>query len=79
MEKLVLRYHWYIPYEADGDEIIPFEYESKEQAFVDFMELRENTDWEFYFLGKRFEVGATKDAQFFTLEEWFERYKLKTR
>jgi hypothetical protein len=43
------------------------------------MELRENTDWEFRFLGERFEVDDTEDVEFFTLEEWFERYKLKTR
>jgi len=79
MEKLVLRYHWCDPYVAEGDVIIPFEYESKEQAFVDFMELRENTDWEFRFLGERFEVDDTEDVEFFTLEEWFEKYKLKTR
>ena len=77
MQKLVLRYHWYIPHEADGDVILPFEYESKELAFVDFMELREDAEWEFEFLGQRFDVNDTEDVHFFTLEEWFEKYKLK--
>ena len=77
MEKLVLRYHWVFPYEAEGDVILPFEYESKEQAFVDFMELREDAEWEFEFLRQRFDVNDTEDVEFFTLDEWFERYKLK--
>jgi hypothetical protein len=77
MEKLVLRYYWYIPYEAGGEVNHPFEYESKEQAFVDFMELREDAEWDFEFLGQIFDVNDTEDVQFFTLEEWFERYKLK--
>lgn len=77
MEKLILRYHLYIPYEADGDEIIPFEYESKEQAYVDFMEMVEKTEWEVEFLGRFIEVKFAKDAQIFTLDEWFEKYKVK--
>ncbi len=77
MEKLVLRYHWCVPYEADGDETIPFEYESKEQAFVDFHELREGSIWEFEFLGENFNPSDTANVEFLTLEEWFERYKLK--
>ena len=77
MEKLILRYHWYIPYEAGGDEIIPFEYESKEQAYVDFMEMVEKAEWEVEFLGERIDVKFAKNAQFFTLDEWFEYYKLK--
>lgn len=76
MEKLVLRYHWYVPYEADGDEIIPFEYESKEQAYVDFMEMVEKAEWNVEFLGKNIEAQFAKDAEFFTLDEWFEKYKI---
>jgi hypothetical protein len=79
MQKLVLRYHWYTLDEASGDVILPFEYESKEQAFVDFNTLRDQriAEWDFEFLGQSFNVSDTEDVHLFTLEEWFERYKLK--
>jgi hypothetical protein len=77
MEKLVLRYYWCIPYEASGEVNHPFEYESKEQAFVDFTELLEKSDYDFEFLGENFDTRDAKSAEFFTLEEWFERFKIK--
>jgi hypothetical protein len=51
--KLILRYNWCIPYEGSGTETIPFEYSSKEDAFVDFFELKEKAEHEFTFAGRR--------------------------
>jgi hypothetical protein len=76
MQKLILRYDWCVPYEASGTEVIPFEYESLERAYVDFCDLQEKAGYFFWFLGHEFNK-SDKDVKFFTLEEWFERYKFK--
>jgi hypothetical protein len=74
MQKLVLQYDWCVPHEAFGTETIPFEYESLESAYVDFWTLQENAEYFFSFLGREFEKDV--DAKIFTLEEWFETYKI---
>lgn len=76
MQKLILKYDWRVPYEASGTEVIPFEYESPERAYVDFCDLQEKSEYFFWFLGHEFNK-SDKDVEFFTLEEWFERYKFK--
>lgn len=75
--KLILRYNWNIPWTASGTEIIPFEYSSKEDAFVDFFELKEKAEHEFTFAGQRWFTNEDleNDVQFFELNEWFQLYK----
>ena len=75
MQNLILKYDWGCDYAA-GTEVIPFEYESLEHAYVDFCELREKADYYFLFLGHEFNK-SDKHVEFFTLEEWFARYKFK--
>jgi len=74
--KLVMRYNWCVPYEADGTEVIPFEYSSKEDAFIDFETIKENSEHGFEFFGHFFDLENAEETEFFELEEWFERYKL---
>ena len=65
MQKLILRYDWCVPYEASGTEVIPFEYESLERAYVDFCDLQEKAEYYFRFLGHEFNI-SDKDVEFFT-------------
>jgi hypothetical protein len=76
VQKLILRHDWNIPYEASGTIVIPFEYESLEHAYVHFCDLREKDEYFFCFLGHEFNK-SDENVEFFTLEEWFERYKFK--
>lgn len=76
MQKLILKYDWCDPYVASGTVVIPFEYESPEQAYVDFDDLRDKSEFYFEFLGHEFNKSDT-DIEIFTLEGWFERFKLK--
>jgi len=79
MKKLILRRYWSIPYEADGTDIIPFEYSSKEDAFVDFFSLKEKSDNYFKFAGNEWIVwdNLEDEVSFFDLDEWFDKYKTK--
>lgn len=76
--KLILKHSWHIPYVASGTQTHPFEYSSKEDAFVDFTELMESADFEFKFLGNTFYAGDD-DYDFYDLDEWFEFHKLKIK
>ncbi|MDB4314466.1 hypothetical protein N9955_00395 [bacterium] len=76
--KLIIVYDWCVPYEASGTETLPFEYESKEQAFVDFFELVEKKKDLFEFAGKKWFTDDDFDSvKFYDLEEWFEIYKAR--
>lgn len=78
MQKLILQYCW-DDYSWGGREHIPFEYSSKEQAFVDFFTLYEKED-PFCFLGEKFEKGMLcYYPEILTLDEWFENNKLNNK
>ena len=80
--KLILVYNWDIPWEASGTDTLPFEYSSKEQAFVDFFQAKEDTKnqekFDFYFLDRRWNAYEDLESavKFFELDEWFDNYKL---
>jgi hypothetical protein len=80
--KLILKHHWCVPYEADGDTLIPFEYSSKEQAFVDFFEAKEKAlseeNYSFEFLDQKWSSyeDLEHDVDFYELNEWFDRFKV---
>ncbi len=82
MQRLVLVYNWCVPYEASGTETIPFEYASKEDAYVDFMTAFESTqqrgDYNFKWLDRDWtpESDLPDTVRFFTIDEWFNRYKI---
>jgi len=79
MQKLILRYFWDDQGAYCGYEHLPFEYSSKEQAFVDFFTLYEKED-PFCFLGEKFEKGMLCDyPEILTLDEWFESNKLNNK
>ena len=82
--KIILQYSWCDPWVAQGTETIPFEYSSKEDAFVDFFSLhevalKEDYKTEFFFAGRNWYIyeDLANSIQFFDLEEWFERNKVK--
>jgi hypothetical protein len=77
MKKLILRRYWSIPYEADGVDIIPFEYSSKEDAFVDFFSLKERSEDYFKFVGIEWNSWdkLEDEVSFFNLDEWFDKHK----
>ena len=65
------------------DVILPFEYESFEQAYGDFIHLLHSGKQTFYFVGYEFYLYDFKDSSdeifppdFYTLEHWFETFKL---
>lgn len=85
--RLIMRYDWCVPYQASGVGTIPFEYESKEKAIKDFIDAIEEAfideKDDFIFLGKEFSVrdftyenGEIFMPGFYSLEEWFEKYKI---
>ena len=78
MKKLILRHNWCDPYVSSGTEIYPFEYSSKEDAFVDFNQAMEDTEYyEIEFCGRTFRKESDyDDYDFFDLDEWFENDKL---
>lgn len=75
--KLILRHSWCEPYVAQGYDTYPFEYSSKEDAFVDFNEIMEAAYYEFEFCGKTFYKNSMDSYDFYDLDEWFELHKLK--
>ena len=74
--KLILRHSWRELYVNSGVNTYPFEYSSKEDAFVDFTQANEDTDYRFEFCGREFYKSNNDDYEFFELEEWFENHKI---
>lgn len=76
MQKLILQYYW-DDGAYSGHEHFPFEYSSKEQAFVDFFTGYESGE-PFHFLGREYQKSMWCNCpEILTLEEWFENNKLK--
>jgi hypothetical protein len=80
--KIVMHYN-----EGDGctyscDVNLPFDYDSPEQALVDFEDLFHRSGGLFVFMGQEFfketfmEAGRVFLPSFYTLEEWFETQKI---
>jgi hypothetical protein len=83
MEKLVFEYNWSIPWEANGTEVFAFEYESKIafQCYVlDLIKKSKKNDVPFVLFDWGFDTSEIEkeiEHNVYTLEEWFEKKKIK--
>lgn len=90
--KIVFRYNWSVEWVASGIDTIAVEYESIDKLMFDALELIKEykktcEQPEYYrnghikFLDREFNVGDLEDSihesNFFTLEQWFEKHKIK--